>query len=594
MAASPIVALAKNLKLRSKILGLVGVLLTILSINAGITLWKLEVVGAEIADVAEIDVPLTGHVSQATAAQLDQGTQFERLLRLAPAAVTDPQFRDLMSQTLLQYEESNLIAREQLEAARRLAKKSILAAHSDRQRQEFESVRNQLDLAVEQHKTFAGHVGEVFAKIEAGDLGSAGAMAQAVTQEQDKLNAVLRSLSGELEDFTTAAAEQAEADEKSAIILLGVITAMGLVLGIGLGWLIANGLTNPLSRAVKTMRALADGDTSVELRVDTKDEVGELAETIEVFRQTTIKAKTLAEAQAAEESRKQQRLEHQAELTRNFDQKIGTVLETVTAAAAEMQSTANSLRSTAERTTTQAGAVASASQEASTNVQTVAAAAEELSNAIAEISNQVSQSTSVAQGAAVQAQETDKEMKSLDETAQRIGEIISLISDIAEQTNLLALNATIEAARAGEYGKGFAVVASEVKSLANQTARATEDISRQIGEMQSATSSAVGKIDQVNETISRINEISTGIASAVEEQTAATQEISRNVVQAAAGTAEVDENIASVAATATETGNSSEDVLEAAGELSRQADTMKAEVQAFLDGIRALDENRAA
>jgi methyl-accepting chemotaxis protein len=592
MAALPLVAAAKNLKLRSKILGLVGVLLAILCINAGITLWKLDVIGAEIADVAEIDVPLTGHVSEATVAQLDQSIMFERVLRLAPGAAADTHLREIMKQSLSQYEESNLRSEEELEAARHLAQKGIAAAHSKLQREELENVLSQLDLATKQHETFASHVVEIFAKVEGGDFSSAEEMVESVEQEQDRLNAVLRSLTAELESFTTAASEQAEADEKSAVNLLVIITAIGFAVGVGLGWVLANGLTGPLSRAVKTVRALAEGDTSVELRVDTKDEVGELAETIEVFRQTTIKANTLAQQQAAEEIRKKERLERQAELTKNFDRKIGTVLETVAAAAAEMQSTANSLRSTAERTTSQASAVAAASQEASTNVQTVAAAAEELSNAIAEISNQVNQSTAVAQGAGTQAEDTDREMKNLDETAQRIGEIIALISDIAEQTNLLALNATIEAARAGEYGKGFAVVASEVKSLANQTAKATEDITRQIGEMQSATTSAVGKINQVNTTISRINQISTGIASAVEEQTAATQEIARNVEQAAAGTAEVDKNIAGVSTAATETGSSSEDVLEAAGELSRQADTMKIEVQAFLDGIRELDEDQ--
>ena len=583
-----------NLKLRAKILGLVGVLLAIVGVNAAITLWKLDLIGTEIADLAEVDVPLTSHVSMLTVAQLEKAILFERALRLGPIMQSDSHAQDLYLSARENFDALNEVAETELKKAKDLAQSGIERVHTAEQRAEMESALKQLTVIAEHHHDYVVHAREIFTLIDSGALAEVEEKAEAVEAEQDVLSKELEHLVAELEAFTEAAALQAEDDEKRAFTLLATVSGIGIVVGLGLGWFMANGLSRPLGRAVDTVKALADGDTSVELKVDTKDEVGELAQTIEVFRQTTIKANELAERQKVEEERQKQRLMRQADLTRDFDEKIQIVLETVSSAATEMQSTAGSLTSTAERTSQQSSSVAAASQEASANVQTVAAAAEELSNAIAEISNQVAQSTSVAQGAVAQAQSANTEMQSLDDAAQRIGEIMALISDIAEQTNLLALNATIEAARAGEAGKGFAVVANEVKSLANQTAKATEDISRQIGEMQEATGGAVSKIQEIATTITSINEISTSIASAVEEQTAATQEIARNVEQAAAGTAEVDKNVAGVSQAAEETGSSAKDVQEAAGELSRQADSMKTNVQSFLDGIRQLDEEKAA
>ncbi|WP_422366776.1 methyl-accepting chemotaxis protein [Pelagibius sp.] len=584
----------KNLKLRSKTLGLVAILLAILGVNAGVTLWKLDLIGAEIAELAEIDLPLTRGVTEASVLQLEQAILFERAGRLGEAMAVGHADSERFAAVVERFNAINGKVEEEMLEAAAFAETAIGQAHGDYQRAEYKRVAEQLKNIVAAHESYAEHAAEVFVLFDTGEILRAEKATEQVESEQDTLTHEIEALLFELESFTQAAATKAETDEKRAVVLLAGISLAGMVLGLGLGWVISSAMSKPLSRAVATVKALAEGDTSVELKADSEDEVGELAKTIEVFRQTTIEAKALAERQKVEEAREKQRLERQAELTRNFDNKIQVVLETVAAAATEMQSTAGSLTATAEQTSEQSGSVASASQEASTNVQTVAAAAEELSNAIAEISNQVAQSTAVAQGAVNQADAANEEMQGLDEAGQRIGEIMSLISDIAEQTNLLALNATIEAARAGEAGKGFAVVANEVKSLANQTAKATEEISRQIGEMQAATGGAVGKIKEISSTITTISEIATDIASAVEEQTAATQEIARNVEQAAAGTAAVDKNISGVSAAAEETGSSAKDVLEAAGELARQSETMKSEVQGFLDGIRQLDEVEAA
>ena len=270
----------------------------------------------------------------------------------------------------------------------------------------------------------------------------------------------------------------------------------------------------------------------------------------------------------------------------DFERNMKQVVDTVAAAATELQSTAKGMETTAHATSQQATTVAAAAEEASSNVQTVASAAEELSSSISEISRQVAQSTHIAGAAVAEVDNANEKVQGLAEAAQKIGEVVALITDIADQTNLLALNATIEAARAGEAGKGFAVVASEVKNLANATAKATEEISAQIGGIQTATQDAVAAIGSIGGTIAKMNEIASAIAAAVEEQGAATQEIARNVEQAAAGTQDVSSNIILVTQAANETGHSAGDVLSASGELAKQAEILGTEMDNFVVEMR--------
>ena len=270
----------------------------------------------------------------------------------------------------------------------------------------------------------------------------------------------------------------------------------------------------------------------------------------------------------------------------DFESNMKNVAESVSAASTELQSSAQAMESTASSTSEQATTVAAAAEEASSNVQTVASAAEELSSSISEITRQVSQSTEVSQNAVKEARSANERVQSLLDSSRAIGEVVELITDIAEQTNLLALNATIEAARAGEAGKGFAVVASEVKNLANQTGRATEEIGRQISEIQAETGGAVDAIQSIGKTIEEVNSFSSAIAAAVEEQSAATQEIARNVEQAAAGTTEVTSTISQVTVAASETGQAAGQVLGAAGELAQQGTILDQEMDKFLVGVR--------
>jgi methyl-accepting chemotaxis protein len=353
--------------------------------------------------------------------------------------------------------------------------------------------------------------------------------------------------------------------------------------------LVGFGITNPVMRLAEVMERLARGDNTVQVSdIDQRNEIGIMARAVKVFKDNAMK---MTEMRASQDASKQQaeaeKRRAMAELANSFERSVLGVVGIVSSAATELESTAQVMSSTAEQTKQQSIVVSSSSQEASTNVQTVASASEELSSSIAEIGVHVKQASDIIAQAAEEGERTNRSVQGLAEEAQKIGEVVALINDIASQTNLLALNATIEAARAGEAGKGFAVVASEVKSLASQTAKATEEIRSQIAAVQAETANAVKAIRGICETIIKVNEISTSVAAAVEQQTAATREIARNAEQAAAGTADVSRNITGVTEAAGHTGVAASQVLNSSTELTKQAETLRAEVDRFLRTVRA-------
>ncbi|MDB5407682.1 MAG: methyl-accepting chemotaxis protein [Rhodospirillales bacterium] len=370
-------------------------------------------------------------------------------------------------------------------------------------------------------------------------------------------------------------------------MIVGSLALAGLLCAFA-GFAIVASVSWPIVRMTSAMAKLASGDKSIVIPArDNKDEIGEMAKAVDVFKQNMIRAEQLGAEQKAEQTKKQERQVPIEGYIATFETGVGDSLDTLASAATEMRVTSQSMSATAEETSAQATTVAAAAEQATTNVQTVATAAEELSAFVSEIGRQVSQSAKIAGDAVGEAGRTNKTVQGLSAAAQKIGEVVKLISDIASQTNLLALNATIEAARAGDAGKGFAVVASEVKALANQTAKATEEIGAQVAAMQAATTDAVQAIGSIGGTIGSINEIAATIASAVEEQGAATQEIARNVQEAARGTSQVSSNIIGVNQAAAETGAASSQVLASAEELGKQAEILRSNVIKFLADIRA-------
>jgi methyl-accepting chemotaxis protein len=409
-------------------------------------------------------------------------------------------------------------------------------------------------------------------------------------QEQSlALAAAFDTLSGEATTAEETIAKNLEHSLATTNVMLIAIGAGGLIGGLIFAILLAYGLSRPILAVTGAMTRLADGDLGVEIPArDRRDEIGRMAEAMEVFKEhAEARARMESEHKAMEEQAERDRRELMLSLADDFESTVGHIIKAVASSTNDLQVTAQDMTHAADDARSRAGTVAAASEDASTNVQTVAAAAEELSSSIDEIGRQVAQASEIAHQAVAEARRTDTMVQGLAGSAQKIGEVVALITDIANQTNLLALNATIEAARAGDAGKGFAVVANEVKNLASQTGRATEEISSQIAEVQGATQEAVAAIKNISGIIGRIDEISSAIASAVEEQGAATREITHNVHQAAAGTQDVSDNIDGVTDAADRTGKASAHVLETAGGVASQADRLSQEMGKFLTQVRA-------
>src|SRR6202171_3230478 len=423
-------------------------------------------------------------------------------------------------------------------------------------------------------------------ELDANDYG------QIILEETRKLNVGLgisvRQLVDGVQMETNDSTWQARREISFAttvMLALGGLTLGGSALFV---WLyVGRNILRRIGSLQRSMQLLSDGDLQSEIyRSSQHDEIAAMANSLQVFRESMIEARTLGADQDKDRIAKAERASRMEARIVEFEATVRAALNGLQKSANSMQTTAQSMSATADQSSALVSAVASAAEETSVNVQTVSSGTEELSSSISEIGRQVINSAQIARKAVDEAGQTDTTMQGLAENAGRISVVVDLIQTIASQTNLLALNATIEAARAGEAGRGFAVVASEVKSLANQTAKATEEIRAQIASMQQVTTSAVGAIRNIGHTIGEINDVTTAIAAAVEEQGAATREIARNIQHAAGGTSEVSSNIVGVRTASAEAGSAASEVLSASGALRREADVLRSEIDAFLSNIR--------
>jgi methyl-accepting chemotaxis protein len=414
-----------------------------------------------------------------------------------------------------------------------------------------------------------------------------------ILDETRKLNIGLgisvQQLVNGVQTETDASTWQARQEISLATVVMlafGGLTLIGSVLFV---WLyVGRNILRRIGTLQRSMQILSSGDLESEIyRSSQHDEIAEMADSLRVFRQSMIQARELSADQDKDRLAKSERASRMEARIVEFEATVRAALDSLQNSANSMQTTAQSMSATADQSSALVNAVASAAEETSVNVQTVSAGTEELSSSIAEIGRQVVTSAQIARKAVDEAGATDATMQGLADNASRINVVVDLIQVIASQTNLLALNATIEAARAGEAGRGFAVVASEVKNLANQTAKATDEIRSQIANMQQVTTSAVSAIRNVGQTIAEINDVTTTIAAAVEEQGAATREIARNIQHAAGGTSEVSSNIVGVSTASSEAGAAATEVLNASDTLRREADVLRSEIDVFLTNIRA-------
>ncbi|WP_342735406.1 methyl-accepting chemotaxis protein [Bradyrhizobium sp. B117] len=416
---------------------------------------------------------------------------------------------------------------------------------------------------------------------------------QTILDETRKLNVGLgisvQQLVDGVQKETNASTFQARQEISLATSVMLALGALMLVCSALFVWLyVGRNILRRIRELQRAMQLLSAGDLDTEIvRSRQNDEIGAMKETLTVFRASMIEARALASEQDKDRVAKAERAAHMEARIAEFEGAVRTALDNLAQSANSMQSTAQSMSNTADQSNALVNAVASAAEETSVNVQTVSSGTEQLSSSIEEISKQVVTSAAIAKKAVDEAGATDTTVQSLADSASRISVVVDLIQTIASQTNLLALNATIEAARAGEAGRGFAVVASEVKSLASQTAKATEEIRTQIASMQQVTTSAVGAIQGIGRIIGEINDVTTTIAAAVEEQGAATREIARNIQHAAGGTSEVSSNIVGVSTASAEAGAAAGEVLSASDALRREADMLRGEIDAFLNNMRA-------
>lgn len=579
--------LLNRLTIKGRVVGLEIFNLTVSVIILTTSYIIISGLGTEIKAIGHQDIPFMEAITSIEIHQLEQEIALERALRFAGVATEDERKQVYLEEKKHFLELAKKVDAE-FKSVEAQLKEGIAKASNEEARQKFQSLLTQIEKIDHEHQVFDDNSVKIFSVIDRGDIVQAAEAAKGlmilVKQIEEELVAALKEIS----TFTEDAILTAEDHEEHGMIILLSIAAGAMVIGLMISFGILNSVLKPLMRMQGQMKELSMGNLNVEIPDHpSRDEMTSMVTALQSFKENAIeKARLDAEAKTAQEQRLERSKKIEA-LIAKFEKEVGQIVAVVSSAATELSSSAESMTKLVTDTSKQSSEIAANSNQTLMNVQAVAASAEEMSVSVKEISQQIVKSTTVVKETVERNNSANLSAQSLSEASQEVSKIAELIEGIAGQINLLALNATIESARAGEAGKGFAVVANEVKALANQTTNATNEIGDRISSIQAAANIVKDAIGLISESVERVNQYTSAIAAAVEEQTAVTDEIAKNMNNASAGVSQISDNIGTISQSAQHSSTAASQVLSAAQELSKQSEKMREEVSVFLAGIRA-------